>query len=320
LAGNRPPRLRVAPFQQARWCETVRQTSAAHAAGIETKGRIEMDEQLQDEPREMIRRIRSGRAYARLGDAAALAVPELTLVPRLLRGTSRRWVVLIVAGSVAVVAAIAVVIFVWNAANENTARHASTRFGAALIHDDPNAAPPGAADYVSGVRAYFGAARTATLIGSHQRAVGHDPDTRSFFVADLLLDTRRGAAVVEVEFDNESINSDRVTSVYELAPSSAPGLSAAQRRQLDAAFKARGGTPADAATLAIASSTASIRHAPETPYTPKPSTPKPSTPNPSKPIRVSTGASNPVVSGAAKRLHCVQTAHVDVTKLARCMH
>src|SRR5205814_8709450 len=97
----------------------------------------------RDEQRRTIQRLRTTRAYSRMGDAAMLAAPELMLVPRLLRGIPRRWAMLIVAGSVAFVTAIAVVIFVWNSANEKTARQATTHFGAALIHDTPNTAPTG---------------------------------------------------------------------------------------------------------------------------------------------------------------------------------
>jgi hypothetical protein len=53
---------------------------------------------------------------------------------------------LVIAGSVAFAAALAVVIVIWNSVNETTARQATTRFGAALVHDDPASAPPGAAE------------------------------------------------------------------------------------------------------------------------------------------------------------------------------
>jgi hypothetical protein len=267
--------------------------------------------QLQGERRRPAQDPGSGRVYGRLGDAAALALPELAAVPRLLRGAGRRWVALLVAGVVALTAAVAVVIFVWNAANETTARQATTRFGATLVHNDPNAAPPGAADYVSGVRAYFGAVSSAQLIGSHQKAVGHEPDTRSFYVAELLLRTRRGPAVVEVEFDNDSINSDRVSSVYELAPGSAPGLSAGQRAQLTAAFNARGNKPADATTLALAASKVASQTSSSTAASAPAATSAPSA------TSAPAAASDPTVN-AAKRLRCVRAAHHDVTKLARC--
>jgi hypothetical protein len=269
--------------------------------------------QTPEEQDGLIHKIGSSRAYTRLGNAAALAVPEATLIPRLLGRARRRSVVLIVAGSVAFVAAIAAVIFVWNSANEETARHATSRFGAALVHNDPKAAPPGAAEYERGVRAYFGTVTSARLIESHQRAVGHDPYTRSFFVAGLLLGTRRGPAVIEVEFDNESINSDRVSSVYELAPSSAPGLSAAQRKEIAAALKARGNHLADAATLAMSTPTASTPIATTTR-----STAKRSIATTNKPAPVASGASSTVVSTETKQLRCVRAAHGDVAKLARC--
>jgi hypothetical protein len=269
--------------------------------------------QLQDEQDGSLQRVRSSRAYTRLGDAAALAVPELTLLPRLLHGARRRWVVLIVAGTVAFLVGVAVLIFIWNSANEKTARRATSRLGAALIHNDPNGAPAGAAEYVTGIRTYFGPVTSAQLIGTHQKAVGHDPYTRSFYVAELLLGTRRGPAVLEVEFDNDSINGDRVSSVFELAPRSAPGLSAAQRKELDAALAARGHKLADAATLSLAASSTAGQGAATTP-----ATPTPPTPSSRIPVPVSPAASNPAMSAEAQRLQCLRAAHGDVTKLARC--
>jgi hypothetical protein len=256
-----------------------------------------------------IEKLRSSRPYIRLGDAAALATPELTLVPRLLRLSGRR-LMLVIAGSVAFAAVLAVVILIWNAANESSARQATTRFGAALVHNDPASAPPGAADNVSGVRAYFGPVTTARLIGSHQRTVGQAEEAQSFYVAELWLTTRRGPAVVEVEFDNGSINSDRVSSVHELAPSQAPGLSNAQRKQLDAAFVARGSTPADDVTLDHAPSYDPIQAATRAPATP--ALPAGTAITHARPSR------HPISGAAARQLRCVRTAHHDVAKLAKC--
>jgi hypothetical protein len=257
-----------------------------------------------------IERVRSSRAYVQLGDAAALAAPELTLVPRLLRIGGRR-LILVIGGSLAFAAIIAVAIVVWNSANEKMARQATTRFGAALVHDDPASAPPGAAEYVRGVRAYFGPVTAARLIGSHQRAVGQGEESQTFYVAEVLLTTRRGLAVVEVEFDNGSINSDRVSSVYELAPRDARGLSGAQRKALTAAFAARGNTPADEMTFDRAASNEPMQTATRAPAAPT---------APSRTVTIHARPSTHPISGAAARqLRCVRAAHHDVGKLAKCV-
>jgi hypothetical protein len=89
-----------------------------------------------------------------------------------------------------------------NGKSEKTARDAATRFAAALVHNDPNAAPPGAREYVSGVREYFGPVTGARLIGTRHKHVNgfNRQTTRSFFVAELLLRAESGPAVIELEF------------------------------------------------------------------------------------------------------------------------
>jgi hypothetical protein len=41
--------------------------------------------------------------------------------------------------------------------NEHAAGRAATRFAAALVENDPGAAPKGSPEYIKGLRAYFGA-------------------------------------------------------------------------------------------------------------------------------------------------------------------
>src|SRR5215211_2403222 len=109
---------------------------------------------------------------------------------------------------------------------EKSARDAATRFTAALVHNDPGAAPPGAGDYVTGVRAYFGPVTTARVIGAHNKTVrdrfpGVDDSgrTRTFPVAQLLMRTERGPAVIEIECENSALlKSEKVSRVYELEP------------------------------------------------------------------------------------------------------
>jgi hypothetical protein len=65
---------------------------------------------------------------------------------------------------------------------------------------------------------------------------------RSLFVAELLLRTARGPAVIELEFPGAPV-SDRVDGVRELPPGRASGLSAQERLKPASAYSARNGRP-----------------------------------------------------------------------------
>ncbi len=237
-----------------------------------------------------------------MDNALAWLLPEFFISSL---GISRRRLALILGATLAFMAVVGAVCLVLLGKEEKTARHSATRFAAALVHDDPAAAPPGAADYVHGVRHYFGPVTSASVIGAHNKGVntGDNADTRAFFVVEMLLHSRRGLAVIELEYDNHALLSEKVSRIYELAPEHAPGLSRAERQQLDAAFAARGGAPADAGKLnPVAAPAAPRLHiAPTT------------MPRPHK-VHIVSPASSP----QAAKLRCVQSAHGDVAKLQKC--
>jgi hypothetical protein len=133
--------------------------------------------------------------------------------------------------------------------NEQAAGDAGARFARALVHDDRGAAPDGAREYVTGVRAYFGHVTGARVIGTHNEHAGSGNSQRTFPVADLLLHAARGRAVIELAFDNGGFASDKVTGVYELDPEEAPELPARDRARLASAFAKRGGIPAGEITF-----------------------------------------------------------------------
>jgi hypothetical protein len=185
--------------------------------------------------------------------------------------------------------------------NEKAAGHAATRFAAALVENDPGAAPKGSGEYIRGTRAYFGVTR-ARVIGTHNERADADTSTsRTYPVADLLLRGSRGPAVIELAFDNGGIGSEKVTGIRELAPEEAPKLRASDRERLASAFAERGGIPADGETLEHG--TAQTRQA---------ATPRPA---PISPVLVKP---NPELRAARKELRCVQRARGDVTKLQEC--
>lgn len=186
--------------------------------------------------------------------------------------------------------------------NEQAAGRAATRFAAALVENDPDAAPKGSPEYIEGMRAYFGAVTGARVIGTHnERADANTSTSRTYPVADLLLRSARGAAVIELAFDNGGIGSEKVTGIYELHPDDAPKLPAADREQLASAFAERGGISADRETLRQA------RAETRQPAAPRPAVAQPALAKP-----------NPRLRAARNELRCVQRASGDVTKLLEC--
>ena len=170
-------------------------------------------------------------------------------------GRMDRLVIVIIAATIVFSAVVsAFVLWSLDRAEEST-RDASGQFAAAIERGEADSAPDGAERYVEGIRAHFGPVARATVIDARNKGIntGDNADTRSFFIADLLLDTERGLAVVEVEFDNHSFanNSQHVSAVYELAPDDVPddALEPATHRALALAFAARGGRAADVIAL-----------------------------------------------------------------------
>jgi hypothetical protein len=184
--------------------------------------------------------------------------------------------------------------------NEEAAADAATRFAGALVHNDRGAAPDGAREYVTGVRAYFGPVTGARMIGTHNEHAGSGDSQRTFPVADLLLRTARGPAVIELAFDSGGFASEKETGVYELDPEEAPELPARDREQLASASAARGGIPAN--EIAFKEATARRRQTPA---------PRPA----EEPARVKRSHG---WRKAQADLRCVQRARGDVANLLEC--
>ncbi len=186
--------------------------------------------------------------------------------------------------------------------NKQAAGHSATRFAAALVGNDPGAAPKGSQEYIKGLRAYFGAVTAARVIGTHnERADANTNTSRTYPVADVFLRGARGPAVIELAFDNGGIGSEKVTGIHELDPDDAPKLPARDREQLASAFAERGGIPADKDTLK--EGTAQTRQ----PAAPRIVVAAPARAKPT-----------PEVRAARNELRCVQRARGDVTKLVEC--
>jgi hypothetical protein len=143
----------------------------------------------------------------------------------------------------------------------------------------------------------------ARVIATHNDRADVNTNTntsRTYPVADLLLLSARGPAVIELAFDNGGIGSQKVTGIYELDPDDAPTLSAADREQLASAFAERGGLPAN--QHALRPPVALTRQ-----DTPAPTREQPTREHESREWRT-----------AQRELGCVQRARGDVTKLLDC--
>lgn len=219
----------------------------------------------------------------------------------MIRTRLRRTLPLVLA--LAVVVAVGAALVHWQfGTQEKTARDAATRFAAALVANNPGTAPPGGGDYVTGVRAYFGPVRGARVIGTDRKTARSNSGTRNFPVVQLLLRAERGAAVIELEFDNGAfLGSEEISAVYELEPNGAPGLAADERNQLGAAYAARGGKAADQYALSGAGAPA-----------------QPGAPAPSRESPVLPSGGSPELGRAEKQLRCIQRAEGDVAKLQHC--
>jgi hypothetical protein len=237
-----------------------------------------------------------------LGGAVMGAVlPEAGLLRNVGKGK-----LLLIGFAAAVFAAALLLAINWMNGKDAKAGHeGAAKFAAALVHNNP-AADADASSFVNGVRAYFGPVSSATMIAGHERGVNapDNADERTYYVIEMLIQSKRGPAALELDYDNHSLGSDRITSVHELKPQDTPGISDAQRAQLTKAIAARGGHTAGEVELAGA-----------TTVTTGVATPKVKIHMPT----VAPAATKvPGLDKATKQLKCVQNAHGDVTKIAAC--
>ena len=170
------------------------------------------------------------------------------------------------------------------------------------MKNDPSLAPKGGADYLEGLRSQFGEVSDARVIETRNHHVGSGDDGRTYYVSDLLLQTARGAAVVQLEFDSMQLISDTVTNVRELEPREIKGLDDADLTTVAKAFVARGDERGEPGSI------------------PRPSPRcRRSGPTRRRPsAKPKQAAVSPEIRKAKRQLRCVQRAKGDVEKLARC--
>ena len=147
----------------------------------------------------------------------------------------------VIGGSFAFTAAVAALVVWVLVSGENAASKGSEQFASALVGDGP--APKGTDEYVRGVRSRFGEISSARVIDTRNHRVGRGNNARTFHLSDVFLQTAKGPAVVELEFDGLGIISKDVSEVYELPPRDVPdhALSDDEFVALAKAYDRRGG-------------------------------------------------------------------------------
>ena len=198
------------------------------------------------------------------------------------------------------IAALAAFLFWYLGGQEKAATREANKFIAALVKNDPAAAPRKGDEYVRGVWRVYRRVDSATLVDTHQRSTHHSTSGsgHSWWVADILLHTGRGLAVIELAFEPNHLDPDTqvIDLLYELTPDRIPGgaLDDATLTRVRADQRERGSVANDI--------TFTFDHSfPR----PSPTAPPRTTVRPPK-VRIP-----PVIK-------CIRRAHGDVTKIQRC--
>lgn len=205
---------------------------------------------------------------------------------------TRNIVIISLVGSFLFAAAIGGFLWWYEGNEEDAARTASDQLAAAVMDNDPSAAPDGASDYVAGMREYFGPVKEARTVDVRQvdnyGQTTNTADDRSWWTSTIFLRSERGAALVLVTFaDSLDPKDAKVAAIRELSPRKlAKGaLTDAESRDARRGFASRGGKTATDLTLADAFPQQRGR---------------------------------PRAAGGQRRLKCVQRARGHVGKLQRC--
>ena len=117
----------------------------------------------------------------------------------------------------------------------------SKQLVAALLADDPSAVPAGAEEYVKEVREHFGRVRRARFLEAYTKRSGSGHTATTEVVAEIIVHGKRGAGVLELEFDGP----EAVDWVTELDPSTVHSdLTDKEKAAVERGFARRGGVSA----------------------------------------------------------------------------
>jgi hypothetical protein len=211
----------------------------------------------------------------------------------------RRRLAIILGATLLFMAGLGAFLFWYLGGQEKAATTQAKKFITALEKHDPSAAPPKGGDYVRGIWRTYRRVDSADLVDTHQK---HHRDRNSdsgysWWVADMLLHTGRGLAVVELAFEPNHLNpkTQVIDAMYELTPERVPGgaVDSETLARVRSDQRERGPEPADDFKLAGTFD--------------------------SQPSR--TPSSRPAKPGKTKlppALKCVKDAHGDVNKLKKC--
>jgi hypothetical protein len=223
---------------------------------------------------------------------------------------TRRRLVIALGLTVAFMVALGGFLFWYLGGQEKAAKREANKFITALVKDDPSAAPQKGDEYVRGIWRFYRRVDSAKLIDTHQRSTHHSNGNSgySWWVADMLLHTGRGLAVVELAFEPNHLdpNTQIIDLMYELTPNRIPDGT------LDRATLARVRSDQRERKKVADDFTFTFDNPSPTPSVPRPAVPVPTPrPAPGKPVQPPKIHLPPVIK-------CIRRAHGDVTKIQRC--
>jgi hypothetical protein len=118
-------------------------------------------------------------------------------------------------------------------------------FARAVEANKPRLAPEGGADYVRGVREYFGRIREARFLDAYTQRHGSGRAATTEVVSEMFVRGKRGAGVLEVNFDGTEID-----GLWEIEPDDVHSdLDDATEAAVERGFAKRGGETANIVIL-----------------------------------------------------------------------
>ena len=188
---------------------------------------------------------------------------------------------------------------------ESAAKEQANKFIGALEANRPGDAPENGDDYVRGVWKTFRRVDSVELLKTRQKSFRHRNTTGgySYWVADMLLHSGRGLAVLELSFEPNHIDPKEqvIDQLYELTPDRIPGdtLDARTLARVKSDLGERGDAANDF-TLSTSGDSSFPSDANQ-----------PSAPKPSKPVKPPKYKQPPII-------RCIRRAHGDVAKIQKC--
>ena len=140
----------------------------------------------------------------------------------------RRRLIIILAATLTFMAALGGFLFWYLGGQEKAATKEANKFITAVEKNDPSLAPRNGDDYVRGIWRAYRRVDDVKLIKTRQKTRRSGSASRggsSYWVADMLLHTGRGLAVLELSFEANHLDpkTQIIDQLYELTPDRIPG-------------------------------------------------------------------------------------------------